>query len=120
MLRRSSTEYLKDIYIEDSDTVIEVKSLLAFNKEALIPTVYSERAITQLKKIKKLLADGHRACYIIASLYQGVECVHINPDQQEFHTLFEECLEAGMSVAAVALQMTAEHVHVKKLIGVAI
>jgi len=37
--------YKTDIYINDTDTIIEVKTILSENTEAIFPTVYSERAL---------------------------------------------------------------------------
>ena len=113
-------EYKCDIYLEDSGTIIEVKSLLCFEKDAVFPTVYSERSIKQLSKIKRLLFDGHQVCYLIVSLYRGVERVRMNPYQQEFYTLFTECIEAGMTVAAFALEMSSGQVQVRNRIEVII
>ena len=112
--------YKCDLYLEDSDTIIEIKSLLSFGKDAVLPTVYSERAIKQLTKIKQLLFDGHKVCYFIASLYQGVEQVRMNRDQQEFYALFMECIEAGMTVAAFSLKMSSSQVLVHNRIEVII
>ena len=113
-------DYKCDLYLEDSDTIIEIKSLLSFGKDAVLPTVYSERAIKQLTKIKQLLFDGHKVCYFIASLYQGVEQVRMNPDHQEFYALFTECIEAGMTVAAFSLKMSSGQVLVRNRIEVII
>lgn len=41
--------YKSELYIADTDTVIEVKSILSFNKNAIFPTVFSERANRQLE-----------------------------------------------------------------------
>lgn len=108
--------YKCDLYIEESDTIIEVKSVLAFTKDAVIPTVYSERGINQLTKIKHLLNAGHKVCYVIVSLYQGVERISINPEQKEYYKLFMECLDAGMKVLTVSLHMKCGEAFVKKKI----
>ena len=36
--------YKSDLYIADSDTIVEIKSILSFNRTAQFPTVFSERA----------------------------------------------------------------------------
>lgn len=113
-------DYKCDLYLEDSDTIIEIKSVLSFDKDAVLPTVYSERAIKQLTKIKQLLLDGHKVFYFIASLYQGVEQVRMNPNQPKFYELFMECIEAGMTVAAFSLKMSSGKVLVRNRIEVII
>lgn len=47
--------YKSDLYIEDTKTLIEIKSILSFQKTALFPTVYSERGIKQLVQLSSLL-----------------------------------------------------------------
>mgnify|MGYP000805719294 FL=1 len=47
--------YKTDLFIHDTNTLIEIKSTLAFSKESVFPTVYSERAVNQLKEISRLL-----------------------------------------------------------------
>lgn len=51
--------YKTDLYINDTNTIIEIKSILSFNDETVFPTVYSERAVKQLIKIKDLLLQGY-------------------------------------------------------------
>ena len=51
--------YKSDIYIADTDTVIDVKSILSFNKNAIFPTVFSERANRQLEELLEQSAKRH-------------------------------------------------------------
>lgn len=44
--------YKSDLYIEDTKTVVEIKSILSFRGEAEFPSVYSQRAVDQLMKIQ--------------------------------------------------------------------
>ena len=53
-------DYKCDLYINDTETIIEIKSLLAFKKKAIFPTIYSERAIKQLEQIAELLDKGYK------------------------------------------------------------
>ena len=54
--------YKSDLYIEETKTVVEIKSILSFSKgkEARFPSVYSQRAIDQLIKLKCLLEEGYK------------------------------------------------------------
>lgn len=66
--------YKSDLYIEDTKTVVEIKSILSFRGEAEFPSVYSQRAVDQLMKIEDLLEKGYRACYVFVSLNPKVKC----------------------------------------------
>lgn len=110
--------YKSDLYLEDTDTVIEVKSILSFDKNAQFPTVFSERAVYQLKNIKKLLNAGHRVCYMFVSTYLGVKEICINEQQEEYCRLFKECIKGGMEVCAFSLGMKESTPYVKARIDV--
>ena len=47
--------YKADVYLPNTKTVIEIKSIITTNDKATFPTVFSERALEQLQKIKNLL-----------------------------------------------------------------
>ena len=61
--------YKSDLYIEDTKTIVEIKSILSFDKSraARFPSVYSQRAIDQLMKLKRLIDEGYRVSYIFVS-----------------------------------------------------
>ncbi|MDY6086249.1 DNA/RNA nuclease SfsA [Peptoniphilaceae bacterium SGI.137] len=97
--------YKSDLYIKDSDTAVEIKSILSFGKEALFPTVSSERANHQLENIRELLLTGHKVCYMFISMYGGTKQITVNEEQTEYASLFRECIEAGMTVRGFSLYM---------------
>ncbi len=97
--------YKSDLYVEDTKTVIEIKSILSFNTEAVFPTVFSERANRQLEDIKMLLDRGYKVCYMFVSMYPGVKKLFINEQQEEYCRLFRKCVDKGMMVNAVSLYM---------------
>jgi len=113
-------DYKSDLYIADTDTVIEIKSILSFSKEAIFPTVYSERADSQLKDILRLLADGHRVLYILVSMYSGVKRISLNGEQSTYYSLFRDCLNHGMKAAAFSLGMKKTEVFVKSRVALEI
>ena len=47
--------YKADLFIEDSSTLIEIKTLLASERSARFPSIDSKRSIGQLLKLKELL-----------------------------------------------------------------
>jgi len=97
--------YKTDLFIEDSKTLIEIKSSLAFEKEAVFPSVYSERSIKQLTEIASLLDAGYNACYIFASLNPYIKTIRINQDIPEFCNALNYCISKGMTVHAYAIKL---------------
>lgn len=110
--------YKSDLYIADTDTVIEVKSILSFNKNAIFPTVFSERANRQLEELLGLLMNGHKVCYMLVSMRSSVETIRINDEQEEYYRLFKDCMKHGMTVSAISLSMKNDLPYVKSRIGV--
>lgn len=110
--------YKSDLYIADTDTVIEVKSILSFNKKAIFPTVFSERANRQLEELLGLLMNGHKVCYMLVSMCASVESIQINAEQEEYYRLIVDCMRHGMTVSAISLSMKNDLPYVKSRIDV--
>jgi DNA-binding sugar fermentation-stimulating protein len=108
--------YKSDLYITDTDTIIEIKSVLSFSKNALFPTVFSGRANRQLKSIMSLLENGHKVCYMLILMYSGTKSISINEQQTEYAELFNACVKKGMAVFAFSLGMSKGEVFVKSRI----
>ena len=98
-------KYKADLFIRDSKTIVEIKSTLAFGKNACFPTVYSERAIKQLREISKLLDDGYCACYLLISLNPEVKRITINSEVDDFYRVFVECVSKGMHCDAFSIRI---------------
>ena len=98
-------DYKCDFYIEDTNTVIEVKSIISTSKIGEFPTVYSERTLKQLCKIKELLRTGYKVDYIIVSLNPYVKAIELIRDT-EFYKEFDECINVGMSVHAFGCRVS--------------
>ena len=92
-------DYKTDIYIKDTNTVIEIKSIISTTSPGIFPTVYSERTLQQLSKIQELLARGYKICFIIVSLNPYLKEIQID-EKTEFFSKFSSCLEKGMVVKA--------------------
>lgn len=110
--------YKSDLYIADTDTVIEIKSILSFDKNAIFPTVFSERANRQLEELSELLAKGHRVCYMFVSMCSDVESIRINEEQEDYYRLFNDCIKCGMVVSAISLSMKSNIPYVKARINI--
>lgn len=90
--------YKADIFIEDTKTIIEIKSIISTGVNVVFPTVYSERAINQLKKIYILLGQGYQIDYIFVSLNPYIREIHLSNQetQKEFAQIFKSCIDNGM------------------------
>lgn len=97
--------YKADLFIHDTNTLIEIKSTLAFSKESVFPTVYSERAVKQLKEISRLLDEGYHACYVLVSLNPCVKEIAINSKVEDYYKAFVECIEKGMDCCAFSIRL---------------
>ncbi len=109
--------YKADLYIEDTGTVIEIKTVLSTAKEAEFPTVYSERTIRQLKKIKSLLEKGLSCCLLFISLSPTVCSINLNYDP-EFLELFKLCVDKGLIYKALRLKTTERSITVDRSVEV--
>lgn len=90
--------YKTDLYIEDTNTIIEVKSVLSLDEIAKFPTVFSERSLTQLAKLSKFLECGYRVHYCIVSLNPYVKSIQILSNTA-FRPMLDECLSNGMTIS---------------------
>lgn len=95
--------YKCDLYIEDTNTLVEVKSIITEDHNAIFPTVHSDRAISQLKEISTLLDNGYNALYCFVSLNPYVNTVKINSYEQEYYHLFCDCIDKGMQLFGVSI-----------------
>jgi len=91
--------YKADLLIDNRiKTIIEIKSIITLSNEAVFPTIFSQRAIDQLKMITELLLSGYRACYFFVSLNPYVKNILINSQIKEYHTLLNNCVNQGMVI----------------------
>jgi DNA-binding sugar fermentation-stimulating protein len=110
-------DYKADLYIKDTNTIIEIKSIIATNKAGIFPTVYSERTLNQLKKIQYLLSHGYRVCFIIVSLNPYVSEIQID-DQTEFFGQFKACIDQGMIVKGYACGLVENCLKINKAVEI--
>lgn len=96
--------YKSDLFIKDTETIIEIKSVLSMGIDAKFPTVLSERSLEQLVKLKILLRKGYTVRYIIVSLNPYLKSVSISQDTTFYKELYS-CLESGMKISAFACRL---------------
>lgn len=104
--------YKSDLYVKDSDTLIEIKSVISLNRVADFPTVFSERSLMQLNQIYKLLCKGHHAVFVITSLNPYVKEIHMDRDSKLYETM-QPCLEKGMQLMAFSIGFSKEEIKIK-------
>lgn len=109
--------YKTDLYIEDTDTIIEVKSVLSLDEVAKFPTVFSERSLTQLAKLKEFLACGYRAHYCIVSLNPYVKSIQVLSNTA-FRPMLDECLSSGMTISGHSCRMKDGRVRLENILPI--
>ena len=105
--------YKADIYIPDTKTIIEIKSVLSGKDEAVFPTVYSERTQNQLKSIQEMLDKGYKVVFIIVSLNPYIKQITIDKNS-DFYDEISKCMQKGMILKAYSSHLVDYHINVKK------
>ncbi len=94
--------YKSDIYIEDTNTVIEIKTVLCFDCIAKYPQNYSNHILEQLKKLKRLAEAGYNVYYVIVSLSPFVKEIYVDMEGL-FGDMLLECLNVGVKLKGFSL-----------------
>lgn len=115
---RTVAGYKCDLFIADTNTLIEIKSLLSLGEIAFFPSIYSERSIKQLSEIYSLLQKGFRVAYLLVSMNPHVRKIQISADDEAFSTLFRGCIERGMVVRGLSVKLQKGYPTVDKMIPV--
>lgn len=101
---KTINSYKCDLFLNSNPNhVIEIKTIICTSKIGLFPTVYSTRAINQLKELKSLLSKGFKVTYILVSLSSSLKEIAINSEYQEFYSEFLDCVHAGMNFLPITL-----------------
>lgn len=96
--------YKADLYLPNSRTIVEIKSVITFQQKAFFPTVYSERALKQLTALADLLNKGYAAHLIIVALSPYIEEIEISKETA-FYTLLKQCVARGLTVSAFTCRL---------------
>lgn len=110
--------YKADLYVEDTKTLIEVKTLLSFDQEGSFPSMTSKRAEQQLEKLFGLLDKGYKVCYIVISLNPRVKSIRLNADYERYCQLFQACLRKGLEYRGFSIKLTSFKPQIDKEIDV--
>lgn len=109
--------YKCDIFIQDTNTLIEVKSIITTDTYAKFPSVYSIRAIEQLRAIKKHLSNGNPATYMIVSLSPYVRKIILD-QSTPFYSIFKECVDLGMTYFGISSKIKDQRLAIYKSIEI--
>ena len=107
--------YKADLYIPQTKTIVEIKSVLSENDEAVFPTVFSERTQNQLKSIQEMLEKGYKVVFIIVSLNPYIKKLSIDKST-EFYLELTRCIEKGMEIRAYTSHLKDYEIEIKKQI----
>jgi len=107
--------YKTDLYIPQTKTIVEIKSVLSENDEAVFPTVFSERTQNQLKSIQEMLEKGYKVVFIIVSLNPYIKKLTIDKST-EFYSELTRCIEKGMEIRAYTSHLENYEIEIKKQI----
>lgn len=110
-------DYKADVYIKDTNTIIEIKSIISTDNVGIFPTVYSERTLQQLLKIRNMMSCGYKVCFMIISLNPYLEGIMID-DKTEFFDEFVDCVEQGMRVYGYACRLVGTKLEIIKSIEI--
>ena len=111
----SVERYKVDLYIPQTKTIVEIKSVLSENDEAVFPTVFSERTLNQLKSIQEMLDKGYKVVFIIVSLNPYIKKLTIDIST-EFYSELTRCIEKGMEIRAYTSHLKDYEIEIKKQI----
>ena len=110
-------KYKSDFWIQNSNTIIEVKSLLSWESIAEYPIKKVERSINQLDNIMELLKDGYSFYYFIFSLSPYVKEIHIGKENK-YGIMLQECQKKGVVIIAFSIGYRKDKFYVKKQIPI--
>ena len=110
-------KYKCDLFIEDTSTIVEVKSIISTQKEAVFPTVYSERSLNQLDCLYEYINSGNGAFYCIVSLHPYVDRVVID-DNTVFFAKLKRCLDSGMQIKAYTTRLKGKELIIDREVNV--
>ena len=109
--------YKADLFIADTNTIVEIKTVISEEASARFPTVFSERGLEQLKKIEGLLDHGYKVCYLFASLCKATRCIEID-SETDFYIEFKNCVEKGMIYRACHLKTSEKNIEIDKMLPI--
>ena len=109
--------YKSDLFIRDTNTIIEIKSVLSLKECASFPTLYSERSLAQLEKLRDLLDMGYHVHYTIVSLNPYVKTITLIRTSH-FAELLCDCFNQGLTISAYTCALKDNRIIIKHRIPI--
>lgn len=100
--------YKSDLFLPETNTIIEIKSIFSIESCASFPNVFPQRGLRQLSQIRTLLENRLRVCYLLVSLNPCVKEIHIDNKYSVFYSEFQKCLSMGMICKGLSIKMVDE------------
>lgn len=113
-------DYKADLFIHDTSTIIEIKSILTTDNNTIFPSVHSERAILQLFKIKDLLDKKYKVCYMLVSMNPYINSIKLNETDKKFYDLFRKCIDKGMICIGLTVKLNENSPTIYKKLNVVV
>lgn len=97
--------YKADIVVDNRDhkVIVEAKGIISTQRDVEFPSVYSERTIKQLLKLKNILKQNYSVYYAFVALSPFVERVNIKQSDKRYYKLLCDCIERGMNILPLTL-----------------
>lgn len=93
--KKISNNYRSDFNNTDAKQVLEVKTLLSSQANAIYPSVNPIRFIKQLKEISVLIREGYSVILVLILLNKNIRQISFNYKYSEFSKLFFRLLNIG-------------------------
>lgn len=109
--------YKSDLFIEETNTLIEIKSVLAFSDTADYPTNYSSHMLQQLERLYGIAKTQVKVFYFIVGL--GPALKEINVDlNSNYGKLMDRCRNAGVQFIAMNLHSRKGKYHINEFVDI--
>ena len=112
-------DYKTDLYVEDTNTLVEIKTVITDRKQGAFPTATSRRSLEQLRKISSLLECGYKCCVLFVALSPSIESIRINT-HGEYYDMLKNCIEKGLVCKACQIKMSKDEITVNRFIDLII
>lgn len=86
-------KYKADVYLSNSRTIVEVKTVLTEERQGVFPGVSSKRTVSQLKQLSALLEKDYKACLMLMSLNPCTKSIRFTEDIKGY---VQDSVDKGM------------------------
>lgn len=116
-LEKTISGYKSDLFIQDTNTLIEIKTVISLKQTAVFSSIYSERATQQLEKLAELLSCGYKVVYLVVALNPTISTVRLDKNSAIYSQL-QKCLALGMQIYGISLHTKNQQIEVFRSITI--